>query len=136
MKFCEACNNMLYIRVTQEEGSAEPELKYMCKHCASDDVDVVGAEATGSASTSVLDTNYADRLMTYKAYATPMIVHDPTLPRTSDIACPNKTCNRPQGAPEEVIYIKHDFTGLQFLYHCVHCKFFWRSRRDYSGRHE
>ena len=123
MKFCPACDNMLYLKVAQtQEAQEAPQLLYNCRHCGTD----VAASDTDTRS-CVLYTNYAEPQTAYRAYATPYIVHDPTLPRVSYIECANPQCTRAPGAAPEVIYIKYDFENLKFLYHCVHCGTFWRS---------
>lgn len=132
MEFCTVCENMMYIRLLQPEdgGSGEESaaakggLNYYCKNCgfnkAADAVDVDGGARISS-------TNYADNNRAYKQYATPHIVHDPTLPRVNNIACPNKGCTKPAGANDEVIFVKYDRTMLLYMYYCTHCNMFWKS---------
>jgi DNA-directed RNA polymerase subunit M/transcription elongation factor TFIIS len=114
MKFCEACDNMLYIQL--EDGA----LQFACKNCGHVSLDA-------AAEQRVIDTNYADDQSAYLQYVTPYITHDPTLPRVSNIPCPNAACSRPPEASNEVIYVKYDARNLRFLYHCVHCSSFWKS---------
>lgn len=138
MKFCNVCDNMMYMRLVvdattggqdegkEEEGEAPPRerntLTYFCKNCGFH----VDASST-DAKDKVLDTDYKDDQATYSQYATPNIVHDPTLPRVSNIPCPFQDCSRPAASPNEVIYIKYDPTNLRYLYYCTHCARFWKS---------
>ena len=114
MRFCDVCDNMLYIQLNA--GA----LQYTCKNCGN----TVGG---GSAGSCVIDTNHVDDQSAYKQYASPYITHDPTLPRVSNIPCPNAACTRPAAEQNEVIYVKYDARNLRFLYHCCHCSTFWKS---------
>lgn len=141
MKFCSVCDNMMYMRLANDESAAAdvvpesaeeapPEaapaavaaLRFYCKNCGYA-VDASSTDTKGK----MLDTDYKDDQATYSQYATPHIVHDPTLPRVSNIPCPLKGCTRPADVPNEVIYVKYDATNLRFLYYCCHCTRFWKS---------
>jgi hypothetical protein len=74
----------------------------------------------------VIDSNYVDDF--HKQYLSPYIAYDPTLPRTSNIPCINKTCQKPASKPQEVIYVKYDVTNMKFLYYCCHCGMFWKTK--------
>jgi aspartate carbamoyltransferase regulatory subunit len=56
---------------------------------------------------------------------TPLLHEDPTLPRISNVPCPNATCDRPADRPNEVLYVKYDAKQLRFLYSCAYCKHMW-----------
>ena len=135
MRFCSACENMLYISLRPDErkDGAPLELTYSCKHCGfSNTADEVRREneAAGKAAgdpSAVLNTDYSDDQTSYKQYATPYIRHDPTLPRVNDIACPSEGCTKPADAPNEVVFVKYDPANLKYLYHCMHCSSFWKS---------
>lgn len=139
MKFCDKCDNMLYISLRPDEAreGAPLELTYSCKHCgfattAQAESEAAAARAGGdpaaSAAGAVLSTDYADDQTSYKQYATPYLRFDPTLPRSSDIECiRGEECSRPKEALREVIYVKYDPVKLKYLYHCVHCSTFWKS---------
>jgi len=120
MKFCARCDNMLYISLSVASvAGGDPQLTYTCKHCGA-------TEYSAGPSTAVLSTDYADDQASFNQFATPYIRHDPTLPRVSDVACPNEQCTRAPEAPNEVIYVKYDPVNLKYLYHCVHCSHFWK----------
>lgn len=123
MKFCDLCHNMMYIKLRPGSGeSAAPELLYACKNCG----DTKHAVDTETKS-CILNTNYIDDQASYKQYVTPLVRHDPTLPRVRNLPCPSSACTRPKDADHEVIYIKYDYENLRFLYHCCHCGVFWKS---------
>ena len=126
MRFCKGCDNMQEIVLRGGPSADAPdalhELHYICKHCGLSE-----PAAPDGSSALVMSTDYSDDKTSYMQYATPYIRHDPTLPRVSDIECPNGKCSRAKGAPNEVIYIKYDATNLKYLYHCTHCSIFWKS---------
>ena len=131
MKFCDVCDNMLYITLTPEpppgSDGAGPagRLQYSCKSCGNT---ILGADT--DTKSLVVDTNYTDDQTTYQHFLTGYITHDPTLPHVRNIACPNDACTRPRAAPADVIYIKYDAENLRYIYPCTHCAHFWKSGAD------
>lgn len=116
MKFCEFCENMLYISVTDDN-----DLLHYCKNC---DNKVVQSKSAGSIC--VIDDNKIDDVTKYSQYINKFVKHDPTLPRVSNIQCMNEACTKAPDAENEVIYIKYDFTNMKYLYYCCHCDKFWK----------
>ena len=116
MKFCENCFNMLYINVSNDN------LKYYCKNCA-----FSIEESFATKAECILDTNHnIDEATNYKQYMTRFIKYDPTLPRVSNIDCPNAECTRDKKEENKVIYVKHDHINMKYMYYCCHCEHFWR----------
>lgn len=116
MKFCSFCDNMMYIKVNDAR-----KLLYFCKNCN------YNQEEDTSSSICILDNNNIDEETNYTQYVTKHLKHDMTLPRVTNIDCPNEDCTRASGAPQDIIYVKYDFANMRYLYHCVHCDHFWRS---------
>lgn len=137
MRFCSVCENMLYISLRPDERKegAPLELTYSCKRCGfsmtSEDARSADAAAgkSGGDPSVVLSTDYSDDQTSYKQYATPLLRHDPTLPRVSNIACPRlgDGCTKPPDVPNDVLFVKYDAANLKYLYHCLHCSVFWKS---------
>ena len=124
MEFCDNCQNMMYVEVVtdENEGNTKPRLRHYCKNCKNSRES--GAEAS---SIMISDKSQFDASeIAYKAFMTPYIKHDPTLPRVTNIKCPNTKCTIDQGKSNEVIYIKYDSDNMKFLYYCCHCGHFWR----------
>lgn len=111
MKFCENCNNMLYISVE------ESNLKKYCKNCNFSEINNFSTSAECIMSTK-FDARETDN---HKQYMSKFIKYDPTLPRVDTIDCPS--C---ETKPNKVIYIKYDHKNVKFLYCCCHCENFWR----------
>lgn len=143
MRFCEVCNNMLYLSLHPQDDTR---LMYHCKNCAYEEdareeraPDGGGGSGNNNdsgndtnndkrgAATAVLGRNYIDDETKYQQYVTPYLKYDPTLPRLNTIECVNPRCTKPPGKDNEVIYVAYDSTHLRFMYHCCFCETFWNS---------
>jgi DNA-directed RNA polymerase subunit M/transcription elongation factor TFIIS len=82
MKFCPACDNMLYITM-DDDGKA---VRYECKHSA------CAYTVKGEGAEIIAETSRANDSAKYSQYMTAHIAHDPTLPRTRAVKCPNPDC--------------------------------------------
>jgi DNA-directed RNA polymerase subunit M/transcription elongation factor TFIIS len=118
MKFCNVCNNMLYIKVDNDQ------LQYFCKNC-----EFTTADETTS-SVCVMENVLDENVTNVKQYSTPFIKYDPTLPRVNNIKCPNSKCTKEGAAQNEVIYIKFNPIKMSYLYYCCYCEHFWKSEKD------
>jgi DNA-directed RNA polymerase subunit M/transcription elongation factor TFIIS len=114
MKFCDDCDNMLYISVE------DTKLVHYCKNCEfSTKLDYADS------AICILQNKLDDNISTFTQFMNKNIIHDPTLPRVSNIKCTNIACSKDHEQPNEVIYIKYDHTNMKFLYYCCHCESFW-----------
>jgi hypothetical protein len=54
---------------------------------------------------------------------------DPTLPRVSNILCPNSDCatNKDKDVPREIIYMRYDNTNMKYVYICSTCDSVWKT---------
>jgi len=116
MKFCNLCNNFVYIKLDDDNR-----LQYHCKNCNN----II--ENTETKSICVLDNNYIDDETNYKQYVNKYLKHDPTLPRVNNIKCVNKHCTKQDNEDNEVIFVKYDFTNMKYMYHCTYCEHFWKT---------
>lgn len=114
MKFCEGCDNMLYVNIDEEKR-----LVYYCKSCGFNEV----SKDTGSVC--IINDNKVNDFAKYAQYINPYLKHDPCLPRVNNVVCPSPACNLPKDAANEVIYIKYDPTNMKYIYNCCHCDHFW-----------
>jgi DNA-directed RNA polymerase subunit M/transcription elongation factor TFIIS len=119
MRFCDHCQNMMYVRVDEDSN-----LVYYCKFCQHTET-----EDKKKGSILVIDDNKVDDAIKYKQYLNKHIIHDLTLPRVNNIQCPNVDCSKPATKDNEVIYIKYDFVNMRYLYYCCHCGNFWRTQK-------
>ena len=120
MRFCDVCENMMYIMLDEENR-----LQYKCKNC----MNMVDTSATGAEQSIVLRKSYIDDETKYKQFVNPNIKYDPTLPRVNAIPCANPKCTKPDDKENEVIYVKYDQENMRFVYYCCFCETFWKSKQ-------
>lgn len=108
MKFCDQCENMLYISVKNCS------LIYYCKNC---NFSVEQDCTSKSVDISIVDDH--DKI---SQYMSKYIKYDKTLPRVNNIKC---SCVKSNGQEDEVIYVKYDHANMKYLYYCCHCERFW-----------
>ncbi len=119
MEFCDICDNLLYLRTTNNINL----IKY-CKHCnfMKDD------EVTGQVALKVAESLYSDDDLLYLQFQNKYLRCDPTLPRVSDpaIPCASTTCTKPEDSPNQVLYVKYHPVHMKYLYCCDYCGHTWR----------
>ena len=126
MKFCEKCDNMFYIRVSEDgeksETDAGDSLVYYCRNCGNSEANVIENICVSKIQIKKTDQKIMNTVNEFTKL-------DPTLPRLDNIPCPNEECpsNNDKADEKEVIYIRYDNTNLKFIYLCVHCDKIWRS---------
>ena len=119
MRFCVKCNNMYYIRLSGTDGNG---LAYYCRNC--------GHEDLSSSTTNICvsktvfkkgEQKYTDTINQYTKL-------DPTLPRVTNIICPNASCpSNKDGAAREVIYNRYDDVNIKYVYMCAVCDKVWKT---------
>ena len=130
MHFCTICQNMYYIRLIGED---ENKLVYYCRKCGhEDDTTIATLENICVSKTEVQITGDS-----YNHIINEYTKLDPTLPRLTNIKCPNNQCpthTSPQGGEEtiepEVLYLRYDDANMKFVYICAHCETVWKSADD------
>ena len=116
MEFCKHCENMLYIKETDEH-----EVKLYCKNC-----NFEKPLAEDNTSKLVLQNIYRSDINTNKVFNA-NIEHDRTIPHIDNISCPNTKCTKPKDDANDVMYMNTDNVNLKYVYYCVHCKYFWEN---------
>ena len=121
MKFCDKCDNMFYIRVSEEnEDDTSDSLVYYCRNCGNSESNIIESICVSK----IQIKRSEQKIMNTVNEFTKM---DPTLPRLDNIPCPNQECPSNNDSDKEVIYIRYDDTNLKFIYLCVHCDKIWKS---------
>ena len=129
MHFCPKCGNMYYLQLKKDD---EDKLIYYCRNCGNEDESLV----------SNLNNLYVSRTdikkeMNYKTSINKYTKLDPTLPRITNIDCPNPDCdcNKTPDAEEkgdpvekEILYIRYDDANMKFVYLCAHCSTVWNTQ--------
>lgn len=119
MFFCENDDNMLYIKINENEG-----LKYYCKLCLSE----YKLEELNKKNKCVYKQNYDTNTYSHITHINDNIFNDPTLPRINNLDCINKDCEtHTKGKDKEILYIKYSKKDLIFIYCCTVCKTKWTS---------
>lgn len=128
MKFCNNCDNMLYIRLLKEDSN---KLIYYCRNCGNTD------EELNKDNLCVSNTNIASKDKAYLQDINEFTKLDPTLPRTQNIKCPNQSCpsNHKSDDPtitnkNEVIYLRYDDVNLNYVYICTQCDTVWKTNQQ------
>ena len=123
MHFCSKCDNMYYIRISEDGGN---KLIYYCRNCGNED-DILTKE-----SICVSNMQLKRSEQKYSHIINKYTKLDPTLPRTTAIKCPNQDCvsnKKVEGSKNdsEVIYIRYDDTNMKYLYICANCDSMWKT---------
>lgn len=112
MKFCNQCNNFLY---SIEERDKKAYLK--CRSCPYE-------EEIGKTNPVVYEHDLQqDTSVQYSI--NPYLKYDPTLPRFSDMVCPNGQCPT-RGGESNIVGIKLDPVNVVWLYQCAACNTTWK----------
>jgi DNA-directed RNA polymerase subunit M/transcription elongation factor TFIIS len=133
MHFCNNCENMLYIRLLEEESDS---LIYYCRNCGKTDDEIT------KENICVLQTDIVLKEKAYLHEINEYTKLDPTLPRTNNIKCPNQSCSsnhsttlssQPSSIDEEppvkndVIYLRYDDVNMKYIYICTLCDKIWKT---------
>ena len=120
MHFCVKCNNMYYIRVTEDDAN---KLIYYCRNCGHEDTLLT------SENVCVTKTQLTQSEKTYSHIVNKYTKLDPTLPRINSIKCPNQNCvsNTDEGVEREVIYMRYDDVNMKYIYICAKCDTIWNT---------
>ena len=119
MHFCPKCNNMYYLRLAGDDGD---QLIYYCRNCGNEDSSITSNNVCVSKTTLKRnEQKYGQILNEYTKL-------DPTLPRVTNIVCPNAECPSNKGStPREVIYVRYDDTNIKYVYLCAACDKIWKT---------
>lgn len=113
--FCEICDNACIFTVESMVPC------YICRHC--------GYKKTAIESCIIL---YSERLNQVEAEKTNHGINkftkfDPTLPRRSDILCPNKECStNTHGDKREIVLFRSNDTDMNYTFICSTCDHVWK----------
>ena len=146
MHFCNKCDNMLYIRLLEEESDS---LVYYCRNCG----EVINA--ISKENICVLQTDIVIKEKAYLHEINEYTKLDPTLPRTNNIRCPNQSCPSNKTKDEtaesaesaetaesaesaetaesaekvknDVIYLRYDDINMKYIYICTLCDKIWKT---------
>lgn len=123
MHFCDKCDNMYYIKISEDD---EKNLEYYCRNCGNVDNNI------SKENICVSKTQYKKNEQKYNHIINKYTKLDPTLPRTNMIKCPNVNCvsNKNEGGAKEIIYLRYDDTNLLYIYLCGECDTVWNTDKN------
>lgn len=132
MHFCDKCENMLYIRLLEDDSDS---LVYYCRNCGYS-TDIIDKDNICVSKTDIIiqEKTYSHDINEYTKL-------DPTLPRTNNIKCPNQSCQSNIDNPEktsdiennntnEVIYLRYDDKNMKYIYICTVCDKVWKTNEN------
>lgn len=120
MYFCDKCDNMYYINIDETKNN----IYYLCKKC-------------GNVNNNILTSNnviYEENINITNTYKISNAInkytkYDPTLPKISNINCPNAKClSNTSDTQPNILYIKYDDDNIKFVYLCTHCDYTWNNQ--------
>ena len=124
MKFCKECNNMLYIGIDADDSN---KLTYYCRNCGTVD-NTIATEGH-----CILNTQLKKGEQKFYHIINQYTKMDPTLPRLTNIKCPNESCVTNASASSdkkdktEIIYMRYDDNNLKYVYICSDCDTIWKT---------
>ena len=123
MYFCAECGNMYYIQIDEENNN---DLKYYCRNCGHIDNEITKSYI------SVFKTEFKKNEKKFNHIINKYTKLDPTLPRISNIKCPNDQCetNKNESLQKEIIYLRYDDTNMKYIYLCSHCDITWNTEQQ------
>ena len=122
MHFCDKCDNMLYLKVREND---EDNLLYYCRNCGNT------SSVLEKEDLCVLKTNFTNMTNGYLYDVNSYTKLDPTLPRTKNIKCPNSQCeSNTDKKDNEVIYLRYNDVEMQYVYMCAICDKLWKTTEN------
>jgi DNA-directed RNA polymerase subunit M/transcription elongation factor TFIIS len=118
MRFCFRCSNMYYISINPDDPN---KLIYYCRNCGNQDFVSVDDATISKIQLKKSQQEFSHIINKYTKL-------DPTLPRVSNILCPNGDClTNKEDKPCEIIYIRYDDTNMKYVYLCSTCDTVWKT---------
>ncbi len=119
MHFCNQCSNMYYISIDPDDTN---KLIYYCRNCGNKDSTISVKDVTVSkVQLKKSEQEFNHIINKYTKL-------DPTLPRVSNILCPNPDClTNKEDKPREIIYIRYDDRNMKYVYLCSTCDIVWKT---------
>lgn len=122
MHFCSNCKNMYYIKIDEDNPNS---LLYYCRNCGNEDSLIT------EDNICVSKTQIKKGEKSFNHFINKYTKLDPTLPRVSNILCPNKDCpTNTKNEAREIIYIRYDDQNINYVYLCSTCDTTWKTEEQ------
>ena len=110
---------MYYISINPDDANT---LIYYCRNCGNKDSTISVKDVT------VSNVQLKKSQQEFTHIINKYTKLDPTLPRVSNILCPNADClTNKEDKPREIIYIRYDDTNMKYVYLCSTCDIVWKT---------
>jgi len=112
---------MYYISIDADDTN---KLIYYCRNCGNKDTTLSVENVT------VLKLQLKKSEQEFSHIINKYTKLDPTLPRVSNILCPNAECatnTHDHEHPREIIYIRYDDVNMKYVYMCSTCDTVWKT---------
>jgi DNA-directed RNA polymerase subunit M/transcription elongation factor TFIIS len=110
---------MYYISINPDDAN---KLIYYCRNCGNKDSTISVKDVT------VSNVQLKKSKQEFTHIINKYTKLDPTLPRVSNILCPNTECStNTEDKPREIIYIRYDDTNMKYVYLCSSCDTVWKT---------
>jgi len=111
---------MYYIGISEKNSNS---LNHYCRNCGH--IDTTNIDD----SSCILRNDIRKGEQQYNHIINEYTKLDPTLPRVTNIKCPNTECktNSESDVKAEIIYIRYDEDNLKYLYLCPTCDTTWKT---------
>jgi len=121
MHFCIKCDNMYYLKISNENSN---NLIYYCRNCGYEDTE------SSVDNICVSRTQVKRSEQKYSHIINEYTKQDPTLPRINTIKCPKIDC--PSNIEEDkvsrdVLFIRYDDINMKYIYMCSKCDTIWKT---------
>lgn len=132
MNFCENCDNMLYMKISEvpipkedsetsdvEDESEETEVKtinkivYYCRCCNNEYPDLHKKDSC------IFKINYNTENIKKNSFINKYVYDDITLPVAENMKCINSDC--PGKSKPSIKYIQYDKDDMKYIYICMNC---------------
>ena len=118
MKFCDVCENLYYLKISEKEDMT---LNYYCRKCGN-----VKEQDSFECIKEVTYTKSDSSEQEINSY----LKYDPTIPFSTHLKCPNNTCETNKKTKDKpkskVIYYRYDEENLKYIYMCTVCDSSWK----------
>ena len=114
MEFCTGCDNMLYIKIQEDDTDS---IIYYCRNCGHEQTMKDSQICVSKINLKRTEQKYEHSINKYTKM-------DPTLPRLYHLKCPNTECTSKK---PEVVYLRYDDEQLKYVYLCTTCDAVWKS---------
>jgi len=120
MHFCSQCQNMYYISIDPNDVN---KLVYYCRNCGNNESNLNLSE---DVTVSKIQLKKSEQEFSHIINKYTKL--DPTLPRVTNILCPNADCStNKDDKSREIIYIRYDDTNMKYVYLCSTCNTVWKT---------